>query len=162
MSSTASWRVRIPPPTVNGMNTVSATRRTISSMIARPSWLAVISRKTNSSAPSVSYRAATATGSPASTSSRNLVPFTTRPFSTSRHGIIRFANISTCLQFKMTYGFAQTLDSTPLRNACVEFVLQEMHIVQPYRQIALHEPSSVDRLHVQLPCSKGRHQHQVP
>ena len=49
-----SSRVRMPPPTVRGMNTTSAVRRTTSSMISRPSWLAVISRKTNSSAPSCS------------------------------------------------------------------------------------------------------------
>ena len=48
MSST----VRIPPPTVSGMNTCSAVRRTTSSMMSRPSWLAVMSRNTSSSAPS--------------------------------------------------------------------------------------------------------------
>ena len=42
---------RIPPPTVNGMNTVSATRLTRSSVVLRPSCVAEISRKTNSSAP---------------------------------------------------------------------------------------------------------------
>ena len=47
----ASSRVRMPPPTVNGMKISSATRRTTSSMMARPSWLALMSRKTSSSAP---------------------------------------------------------------------------------------------------------------
>jgi hypothetical protein len=50
-----NWRisssVRIPPPTVSGMNTTSDVRRTTSRMISRSSWLAVMSRKTNSSAP---------------------------------------------------------------------------------------------------------------
>ncbi len=48
MSST----VRMPPPTVKGMKTVSATRRTMSITMSRRSWLAVMSRKTSSSAPS--------------------------------------------------------------------------------------------------------------
>ena len=48
MSST----VRMPPPTVKGMKTVSATRRTTSRMISRPSWVAEMSRKTSSSARS--------------------------------------------------------------------------------------------------------------
>ena len=41
MSST----VRTPPPTVSGMKQASAVRRTTSSMMARSSWLAVMSRK---------------------------------------------------------------------------------------------------------------------
>ena len=41
-----SSMVRIPPPTVNGMKTTSAVRRDDASMISRPSWLAVMSRKT--------------------------------------------------------------------------------------------------------------------
>ncbi len=64
--ASSSWRmsssVRMPPPTVSGMNTCSAVRRTTSSMMSRPSWLAVMSRNTSSSAPSSSYRAATSTG----------------------------------------------------------------------------------------------------
>jgi len=51
---TASSSVRMPPPTVNGMKIVSETCRTTSSMMARPSWLAVMSRNTSSSAPSAS------------------------------------------------------------------------------------------------------------
>ena len=42
----------MPPPTVKGMKTVSATRRTMSITMSRRSWLAVMSRKTSSSAPS--------------------------------------------------------------------------------------------------------------
>jgi membrane protein DedA with SNARE-associated domain len=46
--------LRIPPPTVNGMNTSSATRVATSSMVGRFSWVAVMSRNTSSSAPSAS------------------------------------------------------------------------------------------------------------
>jgi len=84
--------VRIPLPAHSGMNTTSAVRRTTSIMIPRLSWLAVISRNTSSSAPSRSYRSATSTGSPASRSWTKFVPLTTRPRSTSRHGMIRFAS----------------------------------------------------------------------
>ena len=50
MSST----VRIPPPTVSGMKHSEAVRSTTSTMVARLSEDAVISRKTNSSAPCAS------------------------------------------------------------------------------------------------------------
>ena len=53
-SARMSSSVRIPPPTVSGMKITSAVRRTTSSMMSRPSWLAVMSRKTSSSAPSCS------------------------------------------------------------------------------------------------------------
>jgi hypothetical protein len=53
-SRAASSSVRMPPPTVNGMKMASATRRTMSSTMSRPSWLAVMSRNTSSSAPSAS------------------------------------------------------------------------------------------------------------
>ena len=49
-----SSTVRIPPPTVKGINTWSATRLTISATVARLSEEAVISRKTSSSAPASS------------------------------------------------------------------------------------------------------------
>ena len=49
-----SSTVRIPPPTVKGMNTVSATLRTMSTTVPRASEEAVISRKTSSSAPALS------------------------------------------------------------------------------------------------------------
>src|SRR5574344_1909597 len=54
---------------------------------------AVISKKTNSSAPALSYAAPTATGSPASLKSTKLTPFTTLPLCTSKQGIILFVNI---------------------------------------------------------------------
>ena len=50
----ASSMVRMPPPTVRGMNTWDETRRTTSSIVSRPSWLAVMSRNTSSSADSAS------------------------------------------------------------------------------------------------------------
>src|SRR5207244_4039847 len=71
----------------------SAVRRTTSSMIARPSCEAVMSRKTSSSAPCVSYASAASTGSPASRRSTKRTPLTTRPSLTSRHGMTRLANI---------------------------------------------------------------------
>jgi len=45
---------RIPPPTVYGMKTSSAVRAATSSIVGRSSWVAVMSRKTSSSAPSAS------------------------------------------------------------------------------------------------------------
>ncbi len=42
---------RMPPPTVSGMNTSLAMRSTVASVVSRPSWLAVMSRKVTSSAP---------------------------------------------------------------------------------------------------------------
>jgi len=51
--STSATR-RTPPPTVSGMNTCSAVRRTTSSMVSRPLLDAVMSRKVSSSAPSAS------------------------------------------------------------------------------------------------------------
>jgi hypothetical protein len=52
---------------------------------------AEMSRKVSSSAPSASYVRASSTGSPASRRSVKLTPLTTRPASTSRHGITRTA-----------------------------------------------------------------------
>src|SRR2546428_4762334 len=71
----------------------SAVRRTTSSMIARASCEAVMSRKTSSSAPCLSYASAASTGSPASRRSTKRTPLTTRPSLTSRHGMTRLANI---------------------------------------------------------------------
>ena len=48
----ASSMERIPPPTVNGMKTSSAVRRTTSIIVSRASDDAVMSRNTSSSAPS--------------------------------------------------------------------------------------------------------------
>ncbi len=53
-SAVTSSIVRIPPPTVKGMKHCSATCRTMSYVICRFSWLAVMSRNTNSSAPASS------------------------------------------------------------------------------------------------------------
>src|SRR5579875_1231958 len=47
----ASATVRIPPPTVSGINTLRAVRATRSAIISRASLEAVISRNTSSSAP---------------------------------------------------------------------------------------------------------------
>ena len=47
-----SSTLRIPPPTVRGMNTCSDTSSTTCTMMSRASELAVMSRKTSSSAPS--------------------------------------------------------------------------------------------------------------
>ena len=91
-----SSSVRIPPPTVSGMKQTSDVRLTTSRMMSRSSWLAVMSRKTSSSAPSASYRDAICTGSPASCRFRKLTPLTTRPAWTSRQGIIRLASIVIC------------------------------------------------------------------
>ncbi len=49
-----SSAVRMPPPTVYGMKTSSAVRRATSSIIGRSSCVAVMSRNTSSSAPSLS------------------------------------------------------------------------------------------------------------
>jgi hypothetical protein len=85
---------RTPPPTVSGMKTCSAVRRTTSYMVSRPPLDAVMSRNVSSSAPSASYLAASSTGSPASRRFRKLTPLTTRPPSTSRHGITRTATVT--------------------------------------------------------------------
>ena len=53
-SRSTSATLRTPPPTVSGMNTCSAVRRTTSSMVSRPPLDAVMSRKVSSSAPSAS------------------------------------------------------------------------------------------------------------
>src|SRR4051812_36973464 len=79
----------MPPPIVNGTNTSSAVRRARSTIVSRLPDVAVMSRNTTSSAPSASYFSASSTGSPASRRSTKFVPLTTRPASTSRHGITR-------------------------------------------------------------------------
>src|SRR4029079_13330477 len=97
-SARTSSTDRTPPPTVSGRKTLSAVARTTSSIVLRPSDDAVMSRKQISSAPCVSYAAATATGSPASRSSLKRTPFLTRPASTSRHGITRLHSMSGALR----------------------------------------------------------------
>src|SRR5262249_3560076 len=95
-SARMSSIVRTPPPTVSGMKQASAVRWTTSRMMARSSWLAVMSRKVNSSAPAVSYATAASTGSPASRRLTKLMPLTTRPSLTSRQGITRTLNMVPC------------------------------------------------------------------
>src|SRR5438094_3934349 len=90
----ASSTESIPPPTQKGIESAAATRAARSTVVRRRSAEAVMSRKTSSSAPSWSYRAASPTGSPASRRSTNRVPFTTRPSFTSRQGMIRLASTS--------------------------------------------------------------------
>jgi polyphosphate glucokinase len=53
-SRSMSSSLRMPPPTVSGMNTCSAVRRTTSYMVSRPPLDAVMSRNVSSSAPSAS------------------------------------------------------------------------------------------------------------
>ncbi len=53
-SRSTSSALRTPPPTVSGMKTCSAVRRTTSYMVSRPPLDAVMSRKVSSSAPSAS------------------------------------------------------------------------------------------------------------
>jgi hypothetical protein len=50
----ASSTERMPPPIVNGMKTLSAVRRASSTIVSRLSCEALMSRKTSSSAPSMS------------------------------------------------------------------------------------------------------------
>jgi len=57
-----------------GMKTSSATRSTTSSIVSRPSAEAVMSRKTNSSAPARLYARAISTGSPVYFRSSKLTP----------------------------------------------------------------------------------------
>ena len=83
----------MPPPTVNGMSVSAATFCTMSVKVLRPSWLAVMSRKTSSSAPWLLYSLPSSTGSPACRSCRKFVPLTVCPSFTSRQGMIRFANM---------------------------------------------------------------------
>ncbi len=53
-SLSTSSGLRTPPPTVSGMNTCSAVRRTTSKVVSRSEEDAVTSRKVSSSAPSAS------------------------------------------------------------------------------------------------------------
>jgi hypothetical protein len=53
-SASTSAHDRTPPPTVSGMNTCSAVRRTTSYMVCLPPLEAVMSRNVSSSAPSAS------------------------------------------------------------------------------------------------------------
>ena len=88
-----SLRVLTPPPTVKGMESSEATLLTISVKVFLPSTLAVMSRKTSSSAICSEYIFPISTGSPASRRPRKFIPLTVRPSFTSRHGIMRLANM---------------------------------------------------------------------
>src|SRR5258708_4394002 len=90
----ASSSVRMPPPTVKGTNISRAARRTVSVKVLRSSWVAVMSSSTISSAPASACARASSAGSPASRSSRNFTPLTTRPASTSRQAMIRLVSRS--------------------------------------------------------------------
>ena len=83
----------MPPPTVRGMKTCSAARAMTSYIVLRPSCVAVMSRKTISSARIALYALAASTGSPASMRLTKLTPLTTRPSRMSRQGMILFASI---------------------------------------------------------------------
>jgi hypothetical protein len=86
--------VLIPPPTVKGMFMLVAIWVTRSARVLRFSLVAVMSRKTSSSAPFSLYQSARSIGSPASLRFSNFIPFTVRPSLMSRHGIILFASIN--------------------------------------------------------------------
>ena len=84
----------MPPPTVNGIASRSATRRTRPTSVSRPSIVAATSRKTSSSAPASEYASPSSTGSPTSRRPWKRTPLTTRPPATSRHGIRRGRGIA--------------------------------------------------------------------
>ena len=69
------------------------TRRTMSSRMSRPSWLAEMSRKTSSSAPSLRSVGRPRRGRRRRAGCSKWIPLTTRPRSTSRQGMIRLVSI---------------------------------------------------------------------
>ena len=83
----------IPPPTVNGIFTDFAVLETRSTNVFLFSTLALISKNTNSSAPSSEYLQANSTGSPESLKLTKFTPLTTLPWATSKQGIKRRATI---------------------------------------------------------------------
>src|SRR5271167_2782289 len=93
-TAAASSSERMPPPTVKGIKSCRAVRRTVSSRVSRDSAVAVMSRKTISSAPASLCAAASSAGSPASRNCTNCMPFTTRPPWTSRQAMMRLASVS--------------------------------------------------------------------
>src|SRR5271157_2461825 len=97
-TAAASSRERMPPPTVNGMKSCRAVRRTVSSRVLRDSAVAVMSRNTISSAPASLCAAANSAGSPASRNCTNCIPLTTRPPWTSRQAMMRLASVSQCTE----------------------------------------------------------------
>jgi len=90
-SASASATERTPPPTVMGSEKTARTARMVSNALARPSWVAEMSRIVSSSTPPCSYILASAAGSPQSRRFWNLVPFTTFPSWQSKQAITRLA-----------------------------------------------------------------------
>ena len=87
-TSSAAAGDEMPPPIVKGTVTASATLRTTSRSVLRPSMVAVMSSIASSSAPAVQYARQHSTGSPASLMFTKLTPLTTRPLIMSRHGMM--------------------------------------------------------------------------
>src|SRR5690242_16323075 len=121
-----SSTLRTPPPTVSGMKISSATRSITCTMVSRASLEAVMSRKVSSSAPAASYLRAISTGSPASRSSTNLTPFTTRPAWTSRQGMIRLASIA-CGELHRGGEIELALVDGPSRDAAGDALALDRH-----------------------------------
>src|SRR3954451_24636534 len=133
----------MPPPVGKGMNTSLAVRRARSTIVSRRSCDAVMSRNTISSPPSASYREASSTGSPASRMSTKFVPFTTRPLSTSRHGITRLSNTGSLLQEVLCLLDGETVlvQLFPEYHAC-EF--HEPHLLERAKVVERGDPAAVD------------------
>ena len=88
-----SSSVLMPPPTVNGMLMWWAILLTSALNVLRFSIVAVMSKKTNSSAPACAYKAPSSMGSPASRNCSKLTPFTVRPSLMSKQGMMRLVNM---------------------------------------------------------------------
>ena len=93
MAAAASASERIPPPTASGMNSSRATSRMVSASARRASSVAVMSRMTSSSIPSLLYRRASSAGLPADRSPSKFTPLTTCPSRTSRQAMMRLDNM---------------------------------------------------------------------
>ena len=144
-SALKSSTLRMPPPTVNGINTLAATWRTISTTVSLASEDAVISRNTTSSAPASSYAFAMATGSPASTKSTKLTPFTTRPLCTSRQGMILFVNINSSphILWLSCIRAPQNFSKSAIPHHCFfpgGTDMQTRSLAQPMREYGCHIP----------------------
>jgi len=115
----------IPPPTVNGIFTFSATCITNSANVFLFCSVAVISKKTNSSAPFSAYISANSTGSPASRKSTKFTPFTVRPFLISKQGIILFVSIvsSPCTCFRVSLFYKSNFLNAGF-NSFIKFIFQ--------------------------------------
>src|SRR5712692_4577509 len=84
-----SSTLRTPPPTASGMKHPSAVRITMSNSGSRFSLVAVMSRKTSSSAPWASYTLAAVTGAPVSRAAPNRTVLMQRPSLRRRDGMRR-------------------------------------------------------------------------